>query len=50
MIIASLAIFPTSEGISVSKYVKEAIRVIEASGLKNADSVLPSDWYAILCS
>ena len=35
MIIANFAIFPTSEGISVSKYVKEAIRVIEASGLKN---------------
>lgn len=35
MIIASLAIFPTSEGVSVSKYVKEAIRVIESSGLKS---------------
>lgn len=35
MIIANFAIFPTSEGVSVSKYVKEAIRVIEASGLKN---------------
>jgi len=35
MIIANFAIFPTSEGVSVSKYVKEAIRVIEGSGLKN---------------
>ncbi len=35
MIIASLAIFPTSEGASVSKYVKEAINVIESSGLKS---------------
>lgn len=33
MIIAELAIFPTSEGVSVSKYVKEAVEVIEASGL-----------------
>ena len=33
MIIASLAIFPTSEGASVSKYVKEAIKVIKKSGL-----------------
>ena len=35
MIIASLAIFPTSEGVSVSRYVKEAIKVIESSGLKS---------------
>lgn len=35
MIIAELAIFPTSEGVSVSKYVKEVIRVIEGSGLKS---------------
>jgi len=34
MIIAEFAIFPTSEGVSVSKYVKEAIEVIESSGLK----------------
>ena len=33
MIIAELAIFPTSEGASVSRFVKEAVRVIEASGL-----------------
>ena len=33
MIIADLTIFPTSEGVSVSKYVKEAIKVIKASGL-----------------
>jgi len=35
VIIAELAIFPTSEGSSVSRFVKEAIRVIEASGLTN---------------
>ena len=35
MIIAELAIFPTSEGISVSKYVKKAIEAIEATGLKH---------------
>jgi uncharacterized protein (TIGR00106 family) len=35
MIIASLAIFPTSEGASVSKYVKEVIKIIENSGLKS---------------
>jgi uncharacterized protein (TIGR00106 family) len=35
MIIAELSIFPTSEGASVSRYVKEAIRVIEASGLRS---------------
>ncbi len=33
MIIAEFSIFPTSEGVSVSRFVKEAIRVIEASGL-----------------
>jgi uncharacterized protein (TIGR00106 family) len=36
MVIASLAIFPTSEGVSVSPYVKEAIKVIKSSGLKFA--------------
>lgn len=35
MILADLAIFPTSEGSSVSKYVKEVIRTIENSGLKS---------------
>jgi uncharacterized protein (TIGR00106 family) len=35
MIIAELAIFPTSEGSSVSRYVREVIRAIEASGLKS---------------
>ena len=35
MIIAELAIFPTSEGSSVSRYVKEVIRLIELSGLKS---------------
>jgi len=33
VIIAELSIFPTSEGASVSRFVKEAIRAIEASGL-----------------
>lgn len=33
MIIAELSIFPTSEGVSVSKYVKEAVKIIENSGL-----------------
>jgi uncharacterized protein (TIGR00106 family) len=33
VIIAELAIFPTSEGASVSRFVKEAVRVIKASGL-----------------
>ena len=35
MIIVEFAIFPTSEGVSVSKYVKETIKVIENSGLKH---------------
>ena len=35
MIIAELSIFPTSEGASVSRFVKEALRIIENSGLKN---------------
>jgi uncharacterized protein (TIGR00106 family) len=35
MIIGELAIFPTSEGVSVSRYVKEVIKVIESSGLKS---------------
>ena len=35
MIIAELAIFPTSEGASVSRFVREAIRIIESSGLKS---------------
>ncbi len=34
MIIAEFAIFPTSEGASVSKYVRRAIEEIEKSGLK----------------
>lgn len=34
MIIAEFAIFPTSEGVSVSQYVKEAVKIIEDSGLK----------------
>jgi uncharacterized protein (TIGR00106 family) len=35
MIIGELAIFPTSEGASVGRYVKEVVRVIESSGLKS---------------
>ncbi|MBN1224038.1 MAG: MTH1187 family thiamine-binding protein [Candidatus Aminicenantes bacterium] len=35
MVIGELAIFPTSEGISVSRYINEVIRVIESSGLKS---------------
>jgi len=35
MIIAELAIFPTSEGVSVSKYVRKALEEIEKSGLKH---------------
>jgi uncharacterized protein (TIGR00106 family) len=35
MIIAELAVFPTSEGASVSRYVREVVRVIEESGLKS---------------
>ncbi|MBC7362191.1 MAG: MTH1187 family thiamine-binding protein [Candidatus Aminicenantes bacterium] len=33
MVIAEFSIFPTSEGSSVSRYVKEVIKVIESSGL-----------------
>jgi uncharacterized protein (TIGR00106 family) len=33
MVIGELSIFPTSEGTSVSRYVKEALRVIKDSGL-----------------
>ena len=35
MIIAEFAIFPTSEGVSVSKYVRKAVEIIRESGLKN---------------
>lgn len=34
MILAELAIFPTSEGASVSRYVKGVIEIIQNSGLK----------------
>ena len=34
MIIAEFAIFPTSEGPSVSRFVKAAVAAVEASGLK----------------
>lgn len=33
MIIAELAIFPTSEGVSVSRYVKAAVEALEETGL-----------------
>lgn len=32
MVIAELSIFPTSEGSYISRYVKEALKVIEKSG------------------
>jgi len=35
MIIAEFAIFPTSEGTSVSRYVREVVKVIENSGLNS---------------
>lgn len=35
MVLAELSIFPTSEGSSVSRYVKEVIKVIENSGLRS---------------
>jgi len=35
MIIAELSIFPTSEGASVSSFVKQAVQIIEGSGLKS---------------
>ncbi|HAR36038.1 MAG TPA: hypothetical protein DCR87_03880 [Acidobacteria bacterium] len=35
MVIAEFSIFPTSEGSSVSRYVKEVIKVIENSGLRS---------------
>ncbi len=34
MILAELTIFPTSEGVSVSKYVKEALNALNETGLK----------------
>lgn len=34
MIIAEFAVFPTSEGSSVSRFVKAAIKAVEATGLK----------------
>lgn len=33
MILAELAIFPTSEGASVSRYVKEMVYILEQSGI-----------------
>jgi len=41
--IAEFAIFPTSEGASVSPYVKEVIHVIEKSGLKNVTGGMSTD-------
>lgn len=35
MVIAEFSIFPTSEGSSVSRFVKEVIKVIENSGLRS---------------
>jgi uncharacterized protein (TIGR00106 family) len=52
MIIAELAVFPTSEGASVSRFVKEVLRVIEASGLKHetggmATTIEAPDWASL---
>jgi uncharacterized protein (TIGR00106 family) len=33
MVIGELSIFPTSEGASVSQYVKEVLKIIKSSGL-----------------
>jgi len=46
MIIAELAIFPTSEGISVSKYVRKAIEVIRASGLNHETGAMSTSMEA----
>jgi uncharacterized protein (TIGR00106 family) len=40
VIIAELAIFPTSEGASVSPYVREVLKVLESSGLKTATGAM----------
>jgi len=40
MIIAEVAIFPTSEGTSVSRYVKRALQVLEDSGLDHESSAM----------
>lgn len=40
MIIAEFAIFPTSEGVSVSKYVKKAIEEIKKSGLNHESGAM----------
>ncbi|MGC9307341.1 MAG: MTH1187 family thiamine-binding protein [Thermoplasmatota archaeon] len=40
MIIAEVAIFPTSEGTSVSRYVKRALQVLEDSGLDYESSAM----------
>lgn len=53
MVIAELAIFPTSEGPSVSRYVREVLRVIENSGLRAetgamATTIEATDLEAIL--
>ncbi len=40
MIIAEVAIFPTSEGTSVSRYVRRALQVLEDSGLDHESSAM----------
>jgi uncharacterized protein (TIGR00106 family) len=40
MIIAEVAIFPTSEGVSVSRYVKRALEVLADSGLDYESSAM----------
>lgn len=40
MIIAELAIFPTSEGPSVSRYVKKALEAIDKTGLRHENGAM----------
>jgi uncharacterized protein (TIGR00106 family) len=52
MIIAELAVFPTSVGAFVGRYVKDVVRVIESSGLKNETGAMSTvieapDWASL---
>lgn len=40
MIIASLSIFPTSEGVSVGRYVKKAVEAIGDKGIKHQTNAM----------
>jgi len=46
MIIAELAIFPTSEGTSVSRYVRKAIEIIRESGLNHETGAMSTSMEA----